>query len=197
MKKLGLSILDPDIMKEIANIGASNAATSLSKLLQKRVGVNVPEVDMPEFKDLPEFLGGGDKIVSAVLVNISGEMDGMIIYLMSEHSSCSLVNKFLHKNCTSFGDFHEMEISVLTEVGNILLSSYLTAVSKLLGLKIKQSLPYHSIDMANALLSVPATQFGQVADNVLFIKSNFNEDEALSGHFMLIPDIEKDKNIMI
>ena len=197
MQKLGLSILDPDIMKEIANIGASNAATSLSKLLQRKVGINVPEIDMPKFKELSDFLGGGDKIVSAVLVNITGQIDGMIMYIMTEESSCALVNKFLHKNYSSFSEFQEMEMSVLKEVGNILLSTYLTAVSKLLNLRINQSVPEHSIDMANALLSVPASEFGKVADNVLFIKSNFNEAEELSGHFILIPDVEKDKDIII
>lgn len=197
MQKLGFNLLEPDIIKEVANIGASNAATSLSKLLHKRIGVNVPEVSMPEFKYLSAFLGSSDKIISATLVNISGEIDGMIMYIMTQEASCAIVNNFLKKNYRSFIEFGEMEISVLTEIGNILVSSYLTAVAKLLNLNIKQSLPYHTIDMAGAVLSVPASEFGKIGDNVLFIKSNFNEDEEISGHFILIPDVEKDKHITI
>lgn len=197
MKKMGFNLLEPDIIKEVANIGASNAATSLSKIVHKRITVNVPEVSMPEFKDLADFLGGGEEIVSAILVNISGEIDGMIMYIMTKEASCSLINNLMKKNCKEFEEFGEIEISALTEIGNILVSSYLTAVAKLLNLRIKQSLPYHTIDMAGAILSVPAAEFGKVGNNVLFIKSNFNENADLSGYFMLIPDVEKDKHIVI
>jgi chemotaxis protein CheC len=197
MEKLGFNLLDTDIIKEVANIGASNAATSLSKIVHKRISVNVPEVSMPEFKDLSKFLGGGDKIVSGLLVNVTGEISGMIMYIMTKESSCALIENIMHKKFDSFEQFGDIEVSALTEIGNILISSYLTAVAKLLNLNIKQSLPYHCIDMADAILSVPAAEFGKVGNNVLFIKSNFDENDALSGYFMLIPDVEKDKNIIV
>ena len=94
----------------------------------------------------------------------------------------------------SFADFDEIDYSMLTEIGNILTSSYLTALSQLMNYKIDQSVPSLSVDMAGAILSVPAIEFGRVADRVLFIESTFSQatdkTKDLSGFFMLIPEVK-------
>lgn len=159
-------------------------------MVNQKIDMTVPEVKMPEFKDLPEVLGGAETLISGLLVNISGDINGMMMYLMDEESSCTLVNLLMNRNKTSFSEFEDIDLSTVTEVGNILTSSYLTALSQLMNIKINQSIPYLSIDMAGAILSVPAIEFGKVGDTVLLIKSAFNENQNLSGYFMLIPDLE-------
>ena len=167
-----INLFNVDTLKEISNIGTGYAATSLASLIKEKVSMAVPDVSMPEFKELSDYIGGAENIVVAVLVNVSGDITGMMMYVMTEESACSLVNNLLHSDIESAQDFGEMEISAVTEVGNILTSSYLTAISKLLNLKIEKSIPYVSIDMAGAVLSVPAIEFGKVFDRVLFINRN-------------------------
>jgi len=89
-------------------------------------------------------------------------------------------------------DFSHVEISALEEIGNILVSSYLNSLAELTGIYLKPSIPYLSIDMANAILSVPAAEFGKVADRVLFIESIFGDldEDTVSGYFLLIPDMQ-------
>lgn len=195
MSNIGFNLLDTDILREIANIGAGNAVTSLAKMLNKRIDMSVPEVNMPEFKNLSDTLSGAETLVAGLLVCISGDIEGMMMYIMHEHSACTLIKELLGKEIHNFADFNDLELSALTEIGNILTSSYLTALSKLMNFTIKQSIPYLSIDMAGAILSVPAIEFGKVGDKVLLIKSTFNENEDLSGYFILIPNAETNKNV--
>lgn len=197
MSNLGFNLLDTDILREIANIGAGNAATSLANILDKRIDMTVPEVDIPEFKELADTLSGAESLVAGLLVYISGDIDGMMLYVTPESSACSLINDLMGKNRKNFSEFDDIDISALTEIGNILTSSYLTALSKLMNFTIKQSIPYMSIDMAGAILSVPAIEFGKVGDTVLLIKSTFNKNENLSGYFVLIPDVEANKSTKI
>lgn len=192
MSAWGFNKIDADTLKEIANIGCGTAAGSLASMVKEKITMTVPEVDTPAFKNLPDILNGAEKVVAGVLVKISGDINGMMMYIMDEVSACSLTNQLLHKNNRFFSDFTEMDYSVLTEMGNILTSSYLTSLSKLLNFKIKKSIPYLSIDMAGAILSVPAIEFGKVGDTVLLIKSTVNDNKYMSGFFILIPDFGED-----
>ena len=87
------------------------------------------------------------------------------------------------EECREFG---EMELSALQEIGNILASSYLSSLSSLTGLSIMPSVPELAIDMAGAILSVPAIQFGEVGDSVLYIETGFFEGSTrVVGDFSL------------
>jgi chemotaxis protein CheC len=88
-------------------------------------------------------------------------------------------------------DFNEIEISALKEVGNILAGSYLSALSMLTNTNIMPSVPDLCIDMAGAILSVPAVGFGSVGNSVLYIETEFTDgNEKVSGEFFLIPDVD-------
>jgi chemotaxis protein CheC len=87
-------------------------------------------------------------------------------------------------------DFDEMQRSVIEEIGNIMISSYLTSLAGLTNSMIKPSIPFLSIDMAQAILSVPIIEFGKMADKVLFIESKISVDNvASSGCFILVPNL--------
>lgn len=193
MNSWGFKQIDADTLREIANIGSGTAAGSLASILKDKITMTVPEVATPEFKNLPDILNGAEKIVASVFVRISGDIKGTIMYVMDEHSACMLTNVLLNKRNISLYDFGEMELSVVTEIGNILVSSYLMSMTSLLNLNIERSVPYLSIDMAGAVLSVPATEFAKVSDTVLLIKSTLKDNKYnMFGFFILIPDFGDD-----
>jgi chemotaxis protein CheC len=48
-----------------------------------------------------------------------------------------------------------------------------------------------AVDMAGAILSVPAIQFGQISDKILIIETEFSEGaDNVRGFFFLIPDYD-------
>ena len=81
-----------------------------------------------------------------------------------------------------------MELSAMKEIGNIIAGSYLSALSTMTNLVITPSIPYIAVDMAAAILSVPAIQFGQFGDNALLIETEFGDDVMMEGYFILLPD---------
>ncbi|MGI5999199.1 MAG: chemotaxis protein CheC [Lutispora sp.] len=185
-----------DVLKEIGNIGAGNAITALSKMVSKRIDMNVPKVNIVEFKDVAELAGGPETIVSGIYFNVCGDISGSIMFLMDNISTRTLINWLMNKNETSM-EFDEIEVSALKEIGNILAGSYLSSISTLTGLKMTVSIPSLAIDMAGAIMSVPVILFGQVGDHVLLIETDFIEGlNRVKGNFFLIPD-EKSFEILL
>jgi len=185
-----------DVLKEIGNIGAGNAITALSKMVSKRIDMNVPKVNIVEFKDVAELAGGPETIVSGIYFNVSGDISGSIMFLMDSSSTRTLINWLMSKSETSM-DLDEIEVSALKEIGNILAGSYLSSISTLTGLKMTVSIPSLAIDMAGAIMSVPVILFGQVGDHVLLIETDFIEGlNRVKGNFFLIPD-EKSFEILL
>ena len=187
-----LQNVEIDTLKEIGNIGAGNAATAMSKMLGRRVILEVPVVNMVEFKDIAEFLGGPEQIIIGVLVQITGDINGMMMFLVQKESAGilihSLMGDFAPKQDSE--DFSEMELSAMKEIGNILASSYLGSLAGFIQKNVIPSVPFLSIDMANAILSVPAIEFGKTADQALLIESVFETNsDSLAGYFLLIPDV--------
>lgn len=183
-----------DVFREIANIGSGNAATALANMLNKKVDMDVPKVKILEFKDVTEMLGGAEVIVVGILLKVAGDLTGNMMFILEKSSAHILVNMLMGRPWTvdeQTDEFSEIEISALKEIGNILAGSYLSALTPLTGLRILPSVPDMAIDMAGAILSVPAIQFGKLGDTVLYIETEFSEDDKkVVGSFFLIPDVE-------
>jgi chemotaxis protein CheC len=186
-----LNNLQMDVLKEIGNIGAGSAATALAKMLNKKVGMDVPKIKVLEFKEVNETLGGAEILVIGILLRVTGDLTGDIMFILEYKAAQILVNILMGKDVDELNDFNELELSALREIGNILAGSYLSALSTLTNLKIMSSVPQMAIDMAGAILSVPAIQFGKVGDTVLYIETEFSEGSTkVIGDFFLIPDVE-------
>jgi chemotaxis protein CheC len=179
-----------DVLREIASIGSGNAVTALSKLLNMKVDLRVPSIKYIDFQNIANTIGGAHQIVFGVLISLSGDIEGKMIFIIREDSVQKLLTLLMGEEHTFEDITSEFNRSTTTEIANILSSSYISALAKLSNLDIGQSLPYSSVDMANAVLSVPAIEFGMMSDKVLFIDSVFMTQQAdISGYFILIPDI--------
>ncbi len=186
-----LSNIQLDVLKEIGNIGAGNAATALAKLLNRKVDMDVPRAKILEFKEVSETLGGAELPVVGILLKVTGDLTGNIMFILQQKAAAILVNMLMNRPLEAVEEFSELEISALKEIGNILAGSYLSALSSLTNLKILPSVPDLAIDMAGAILSVPAIEFGKVGDTVLYIETEFSEgSEKVVGDFFLVPDLE-------
>jgi len=188
-----LSPIHLDILKEIGTIGAGNAATSLSKMLSRRIDMKVPEVKIAEFKDVEDIMGGGETPVVGIYLEFKGDISGTVL-LVLDIISAKRITALLLGNAGGSAlheGFSEIEASALEELGNILTAAYLGAISSFTGLAVKPSVPCFACDMLGAILSVPMIQFGQTSDKVMFIETDLiNGTERLRSHFIVIPDIE-------
>lgn len=186
-----------DVLREIGNIGAGNATTALSQLINTKIDMNVPKVELLEFKDISEIVGGAESLVVGILLTLEGDINGMMMFILEQESAHHLVNVLMGKGLDNFEEFSEMDLSALNEIGNIIAGAYLSSLSSLTNLTISASVPYMSIDMAGAILSVPAIEFGKIGDKALLIQSQFGEDDTeVNGYFILIPTLESYEKIL-
>lgn len=180
-----------DVLREVGNIGAGNAATALAKMISQKVDMNVPKVNVLEFSEVPEILGGAEEEVVGILFKLEGDLEGTIMFLLNMDSAKSLIDLLMPG--MGSGEIDEMAISALQEIGNILAGSYISSLSTLSKLNIQISVPSLSLDMAGAILSVPAIHFGLVSDKILIIENEFielMENKSVNGFFFLIPDVD-------
>ena len=185
-----LNHIQLDVLKEIGNIGAGNAATALAKMLNRKINMNVPKVEILGFREVAELLGGPEIPVCGVYFRFEGDLSGNIMFMLNMKSSKQLTNILTCKQDES-EILDEIDQSALQEIGNILSGAYVSSITALTNLNMKISIPSLSIDMAGAILSVPIIQYGQMGDNVLLIETEFNEgDNDVKGYFFLIPDYE-------
>ena len=185
-----------DVLKEIGNIGAGNAMTALSQMLNCKVDMKVPQVKLLDFNEVGALMGGEEQVMVGVFLGVEGDITGSMMFLMKLDSAHYLVNKLMGRPADYAEDFDEMDMSALKEIGNIIAGSYLNALSAMTQLTIAPSVPYIAIDMAGAILSVPAIQFGKIGDNALMITTEFGDEVMIEGYFILLPDLESYEKIL-
>lgn len=185
-----------DVLKEIGNIGAGNATTALAQMLGSKVDMKVPVVDLINFSEIGDVMGGEEQLMAGIYLIVEGDISGSIMFLLEEKSARVLVSKLMGIEISDEETFTDLELSALKEIGNIITGSYLSSLSMLTNLKIISSPPDLCIDMAGAIMSVPAIEFGTLGDKMLFIHTEFTDDVKLDGYFILVPDLESYDKIL-
>ena len=185
-----------DVLREIGNIGAGNATTSLASMINAKIDMSVPKVELMEASELGSAICPEDEIIVGIFLEVTHDITGSMMFLMKMDSAHYLINKLMGKDPTNMDPFDEMDLSAMKEIGNIISASYLTALSGMTNLTISPSVPYIAVDMAGAILSVPAIQFGQYGNNALLIETEFGDDYRIGGYFILMPEEESYAKIL-
>ena len=187
-----LKELQFDALKEVANIGAGHAATALSQMTNKKIMISVPEVTVTPLEEVPEVLGHPEAVVAAVLMHMMGDLTGRTLLLFPEPSARALCDILLRRPAGTTTEFGVMEQSGIKEVGNILSSAYLNALSDFMGMMLVPSVPSLVVDLSAAVLTSTYLNFGTERDYVFCVESEFQfegESSNLKGHFLLLPDL--------
>lgn len=173
-----------DAVREVGNIGAGNAATALSQLLNKKIDMTVPNINIIPFEEIFSRIGGED-VVIGIIVRVLGDTPGNILFVLDKQTAFMIIESLTgqkEEQLTELGN------SVLCEIGNILSSSYMNAIAKLTNLVIMPSVPAVTYDMLAAILSTTFIESAQFEENVLDIETSFMQDKSeIGGHFYYIP----------
>ena len=76
-----------DVLREIGNIGAGNAMTALSQMLQCKVDMQVPQVRLLEFHEVGAMMGGEEQLMVGVYLAVEGDITGSIMFLVRTDSA--------------------------------------------------------------------------------------------------------------
>ena len=180
-----------DVLKEIGNIGAGNAMTALSQMLNCKVDMKVPQVKLLDFNEVGALMGGEEQVMVGVFLGVEGDITGSMMFLVEQGSAKHLLHKIMGDMVQQEG-FSEIEFSAM----HIITGAYLNSLSMMTNLTIIPTPPSLTLDMAGAILSVPAIEFGTLGDKILLIQSQFYDEVEIDGYFILVPDIESYPKIL-
>ncbi|MGI5985123.1 MAG: chemotaxis protein CheC [Clostridiales bacterium] len=192
-----LNEIQLDALREIGNIGSGNAATALSSMLERAVNIAVPKIRVLDYNSVCEQLGGPEKLLVGILFSMSGDVTGMMMFLLHKEFAHMVLNSLVGSEFDGYSELDEMDKSTIQEVGNIMAGSYVNAMAAMTGLTIDISVPTMNVDMAGALLSVPAIYYANISDRIILIEDEFDHDrEGASSHILLIPEVDGLMKIM-
>jgi chemotaxis protein CheC len=182
-----LTELQISALREVVNIGVGNAVTSLSKMISKEVRIEVPGLKVELIEKVPEVAGGADTIVSCVIMEVSGDIDGYIMMMLSEESAKTICTTITNEEDTDI--MTPLNQSIIEEVGHILAGSYVSSLSDFLRLNIKISPPMQTFDMLGAIIDHILIEMSTKAENALLFDTLFTiEGHEMDGIFLTLFD---------
>lgn len=177
-----------DVLREIGNVGSGNATTAIANMMNMRINMEVPKVELMEASKLGSAIGDEEETVVGIFLEVSTDISGSMLFILKMDGAHYLVNKLMMRDVNYCEPFEEMDLSALKEIGNIMAGSYLSALAGMTNLVVTPSIPYISVDMAASILSVPAIMFGKNGDNALLIQTEFGDEVMIEGYFILMPE---------
>ena len=185
-----MNSLEIDTLREIGSIGTGNAATALGQLLEREVRITLPEVRIMGYNEAIEWIGGPEAVTAGVLVKMSGDMGGIMLSVQKLELVNIILEAMLGQSIQGYEDLAELEQSALIEIGNIMISAFVNALSGLAGIQVNLTVPAFAVDMQGAILAVPMAEYGGMSDYLMTIGGNFVCDgKEVPSHLLLSPDL--------
>ena len=179
------SEIELDGLKEIVNVGGGNAATSISQMINSRVDMDVPEVEVMDYNELYQKIIADDVEMHAVLSKIVGDIDGALLFVISDESGQMIAKMMLGSDEKPS---NEIIASAVKELTNILFNSFLRAIGGMLQIQLIASLPISRYDFFGAIISSAYLAFDHYDEQILVIHNEFTyNNESLDASLFLIP----------
>jgi len=181
---------EKDQLREVINIGAGSATTSLSKFWGKSVLMSVPEIFFEEIGKAPTFFGDPMQIRTTVLVELSEGVPAYMFLSFPYESVHTIAEHLTGKKYKAGEPLDDMEVSALKESANIASGSALTAFANFLGVRVMQSVPDVATDMFGAITDAVLTHMGMGSEDILVFRIKFTVGEERTPgdmHFFFAP----------
>lgn len=180
-----------DAVGEILNISMGSAATAVSELLNAKVWITTPQVNVVKAADL-----NYDRLEPAICVKIvyvSG-ISGQNMMVLKQDDVQLILNQLMGNPLVVSPDFEfdEMNISAVSEVMNQMMGASATALSDLLGISVDISTPTPYL--------IEQTNFCQLAEldpdeTIVAVTFNLSVDGVMNSEFMSVMSVELAKSL--
>jgi len=131
---------DLGIFLELGSIGAGHAATSLSEILKQQITIDIPRISTVPPNILPKFYHDHNMPATAVYIHLVGKLECHFLFIF-EMPELKEITTMMTKNLFAEESVSYMESSAIEELGNILIGSFLTAISDFTGINLISTPP--------------------------------------------------------
>lgn len=201
VSKIKLTEVQRDALQEVGNIGAGNAANALAQMINKRVDINIPSVEMVELDEYASTISKKNEKLLVAWSNVVGKTRATVLTLFNIKDAVDITSIIvddrekkqidLRKRINMASDFPELYHSAISELGHILGSHYVSAIGDLLGLRLMTEPPDISVDTGNTLFKILREEIGLLKKLSLVITTSvIITDIKVTGTFLFIPNLE-------
>jgi two-component system chemotaxis sensor kinase CheA len=160
------------LLEEVHNAGAIQASISMSQLTGRDIRVSFPESRVVALKDVADLIGGEEAAVAGLYVGIGGDISGGSLLVFPRENLLSL-DDMLHGKPPGTGtDISAVDLSSLSEMGNIIAASFINAVADAARLAIAPAVPEISIDMCQAVIDSVLARFNRAGEKILLTEAS-------------------------
>ncbi|MCX7769601.1 MAG: chemotaxis protein CheC [Proteobacteria bacterium] len=181
-------------IKKIFNIGIYKSAEALSKLINKPVMINIPEIYLKSLEETFDLLGQVDEKAVSIYMRVKEGLKIGVLLLMNEDSAKKVV-KYGAK--VDFPEGSDYFIGVLEEICNILISYFLNTLANSLKVKILPDVPDFAIDMKGAIFDFVLAEHKNESLKVLLVITDLISDDNFKISFLIIPEDDTIEKLLI
>lgn len=189
------SLLTPDerdAIGEIANISMGSSATTLYSLVNRKVNITTPVV---EIADWEMVVGNYERPCVFIQIRYTSGLDGSNIMILKEHDVKVITDLMMGGDGSNTdGELGELHLSAISEAMNQMMGSAATSMSTMLGKMIDISPPEASL--------IDLNDFKEGGEIASFLKGNFVKisfrmqiDELVDSTIMQLYPIEFAKGL--
>ncbi len=143
-----------DALMEVSNVGVSRAARQLSDLMHNKITLTIPSIELLTIDEVEDhFKLSKDEMIYCIYAFMQGGLEGCTMLMFHDEDSRKLLT-ILIKRMSSQANIGPLDDTddILVELGNIVISSTLGAMSDMLGEAIKFGPPSYKKDQLHKLL---------------------------------------------
>ena len=129
-----------EILLELGSIGAGHAATSLSEILQQKVTIDIPRISTIPPDRLSKLYHSHNMPATAVYIHLVEKVECHFLFIF-EIPELKEITTLMTMNLLPKEHQSSMELSAIEELGNILIGSFLTAISNFTGTRLVSTPP--------------------------------------------------------
>jgi len=178
------------ILLELGSIGAGHAATALSDILQQQILIDVPKIHKIRPHLIPNFYNRHEMPTTAIYLQLTSKFgcDILLTFELTEAKKIAAMMTFAN----SFEELNPaMETSALHELANILIGSFLTAISDFIGISLLPSTPQSVVDTFDAIIDGFLIKQSMFAEDAMIFETRFKrEGEDAKCILMIFPSQE-------
>lgn len=172
-----------DALRELANVASGTAATALSQMVGREIGLTVPRAQALSFADAIRAAGEPEETVYTVALALVGGIGGLVALLIGPTQAATLCELLGVEPGSEVGD------SALSEIGNILGASFLNAIGSMTGVALEPGPPELSTGLVGTVVAALLARTTDHGDTALMLDSEIDvAGESCSISFMLLPN---------
>lgn len=192
---------DIDVFSELGNIGAGHASNALSQMINKKVMIDVPQVNLVTIDKIRPLFGKIGDMVTGSFSLVTKNMDANIVLVFSVQSIEYLLQIILDlpktKKLRTASDVSENEQSAIQELNSILIGHYVAALSNFLRVAIDPPKHHFFFEKTDIFFNnLEKDSDKEVVSVIIETKMNVVGTDPIVGYFLMIPSAQNLKDIL-